>query len=78
MAQLSKGQRRVVTGFNPGENAQVDDLKRLGADLIDAIEAIPHGNNESPRWKAEAQTLIETGIMFAVKAATAGQDPDLQ
>ena len=67
---MSKGKRRVVMDFNPSENPVVDEIKGRAADLIDYIEELPNGP-DAGRWKAEAQTLIETGAMFAVKAATA-------
>lgn len=67
------GERRVVADFNASGDTRVDELKRMGAELINAVEEIPIGNTECPRWKAEAMNQIETGVMFAVKAATAGQ-----
>lgn len=66
------GEQRVVHDFNASGDGRVDELKTAGAKLIDDIAAIPDGNSGCPRWKAEAMTLM-TGIMFAVKAATAGQ-----
>ena len=54
----------------------MDVLKHDAARLIDKINEIPSGNGQCGRWKAEAITLIETGAMFAVKAATAGQEPE--
>ena len=68
------GEQRVVHDFNASGENRVDELKSAGAKLIDDIAAIPDGNSQCPRWKAEAMTLIETGVMFAVKAATAGAE----
>ena len=67
------GEKRVVADFNASGSDRVTTLKQDAAALIDAIFAIPDGNDQAPRWKAEAMTAIETGAMFAVKAATAGQ-----
>ena len=68
---MSKGKRRVVMDFNPSFNPDVDEIKGRAADLIDYIDELPVDGPDAGRWKAEAQTLIETGAMFAVKAATA-------
>ena len=71
---MTTGEKRVLTSFNPGEDSVVDTIKQRAAALIDFIDALPHGNSQTGRWKAEAMTCIETGAMYAVKAATAGQD----
>ena len=68
------GQRRVITDFNPSGDSTVDSLKFQTANLIDNVNAIPNTNDQTARWKAEAMTLYETAAMFAVKAATAGQE----
>jgi len=68
---MTKGEYRVGLDFNPSNQSDVDNIKRMVADLVDYIEGIP--NNEIPergRCKAEAQTAIELGGMWAVKAAT--------
>lgn len=82
MAQ-TKGEYRVGIKFNPSADDTVSKIKRAAADLIDMIEAIPlrvadqHGGEtddqraaERGRLKALAQTAIEDGAMWAVKAAT--------
>ncbi len=46
----------------------VDKLKRLTADLIDACEVL---KKKDPRLAALAQTAYEEAAMWAVKAATA-------
>jgi hypothetical protein len=67
----TKGMYRVGIGFNPSGDPTVAKLKRAAADLIDMIEDIDSGGNgEIARLKAEAQTCIEGGAMWAVKAAT--------
>lgn len=67
----TKGEYRVGISFNPSADSTVDQIKRAAADLIDLIEGIDatdHG--EKARLKATAQTAIEDGAMWAVKAAT--------
>lgn len=71
----TKGEYRVGITFNPSHMSVVDDIKRRAADLIDLIESIPSDResecgNEVGRLKALAQTAIEDGAMWAVKAAT--------
>ena len=69
---MTIGQQRVRLDFNRGESLEVDDLKVLAAELIDAIVEIenPFGDGEIARLKALAATSIEEGAMWAVKAAT--------
>lgn len=73
----TKGEYRVGVKFNPSQNSLVDRIKRASADLIDLIETIPATTRddgprgpEVARLKALAQTAIEDGAMWAVKAAT--------
>ena len=71
------GEKRVGIRFNPSGSLAVDIIKREGADLIDLISELGGPvNSQFGRWKAEALTCIETGIMYAVKAATAGMEPE--
>ena len=76
----SKGNMRVRVGFNPSEDRMVRRLKGMAADMINEIEGIsamrdvdgvPTSQGEIIRLKALAQTSIEEGAMWAVKAATA-------
>jgi hypothetical protein len=80
---MTKGEYRVGITFNPSGDDLVGQIKRKAADLIDLIGAIPtrisdqHGGEtdgireaEIMRLKALAQTAIEDGAMWAVKAAT--------
>lgn len=76
----TKGQYRVGTTFNPSAAGIVDEIKNKAAELIDLIETIPATNRDDAgaaersaevgRAKALAQTAIEDGAMWAVKAAT--------
>ena len=65
----TKGEFLVRLSFNPSSNQRVDDIKRRVADLLDDIERWKpeHGD---PRAGSEAQTLLETAAMFAVKMVT--------
>jgi len=78
---MTKGEYRVGIGFNPSGDDMVTRIKRAAAGLIDMIEDIEPpvvssggdyaaSNNEVARLKALAQTAIEDGAMWAVKAAT--------
>jgi len=78
---MTKGEYRVGTAFNPSNDETVGRIKRAAADMIDLIEELgmegiaPGGvasNPEVIRLKALAQTAIEEGAMWAVKAATKG------
>lgn len=71
----TKGEYRVGITFNPSASGLVDEIKRKAADLIDLIDSIPSDResergNEAGRLKALAQTAVEDGAMWAVKAAT--------
>ena len=66
----SKGEDRVGISFNPSDNLQVDNVKKLSAELIDLIEQTPRRNDEVNRLIALAQTAVEEGAMWAVKAVT--------
>jgi len=72
---MTKGEYRVGINFNPSADDLVGQIKRQAADLIDLIDTIPSDRetergNERGRLKALAQTAIEDGAMWAVKAAT--------
>lgn len=69
---MTKGEYRVGINFNPSNDDTVGRIKRLAADLIDLIETIPVDYEERIRLKSLAQTHIEDGAMWAVKAATKG------
>lgn len=72
---MTKGEYRVGISFNPSGDDTVGRIKRAAADLIDLIETVPvdcmpQQSAEIARLKALAQTAIEDGAMWAVKAAT--------
>lgn len=72
---MTKGEFRVGIDFNPSADDTVGLIKRRAADLIDLIEQISSDRetevgNERGRLKALAQTAIEDGAMWAVKAQT--------
>lgn len=69
---MTKGEYRVGIGFNPSADDTVGKIKRAAADLIDAVPSDRDtvAGNERGRLKALAQTAIEDGAMWAVKAAT--------
>ena len=70
---MTKGEYRVGITFNPSNDDTVGKIKRAAADLIDLIESIAApAPSDIPRLKATAQTAIEEGAMWAVKAATKG------
>ena len=67
----TKGEYRVGITFNPSRSGEVDIIKALTAQLIDAVEAIDtQDNQERGRLKSLAQTAYEEAAMWAVKAAT--------
>lgn len=75
---MTKGEYRVGISFNPSADDKVAQIKRAAADLIDLIESIAVPDSGKPaeyaievvRLRALAQTAIEEGAMWAVKAAT--------
>lgn len=80
------GEYLVGTSFNPSADNNVDIIKSMGAQLIDAIMSIPmpsHGpENAMPIWigetgelKMSAMRFVEIGVMLAVKAATKPMPP---
>ena len=71
------GSKRVGLDFNPSGDILVRNVKTEIAALINLIDTIPNINHQTGRWKAMAQSDLETGCMYAVKALTAGQDEEL-
>lgn len=73
---MTRGEYRVGINFNPSGDDLVGQIKRQAADLIDLIESIRASGDghdqvtEVLRLRALAQTAIEEGAMWAVKAAT--------
>lgn len=84
--ELTLGEKRVRTTFNPSKDSAVDKIKQLSAELINALEAIRNDEvsktyEQSPEAKSVvsgeklrlislAQTAYEEAAMWAVKAAT--------
>lgn len=74
---MTKGEYRVGINFNPSKDDNVGLIKQAAAALIDLIETVQASDPtdtvqcvEVLRLKALAQTAIEEGAMWAVKAAT--------
>ena len=67
------GEDRVRINFNPSANPDVEKLKQLAADFINACERHRHNSTsgEVNRLWALAQTHAEDAAMWAVKAVTA-------
>jgi len=64
----SIGESRVRTEFNPSQSDVVSQIKQKAAELINLIEGV---KSKDPRLASLAQTAIEEGAMWGVKAATA-------
>jgi hypothetical protein len=64
------GQKRVKADFNPAEDKLVEKLKNKAAEFIDLCEELRSEDmsGERARVIALAQTNVETGCMYAVKA----------
>lgn len=64
------GMNRVKAEFNPAKNDTVDQIKNKAAELIDLVETLrtPDTTGEGHRVISLAQTEVETGCMYAVKA----------
>ena len=73
---LTFGERAVGLSFNPGGNADVDDVKRLYSQVIDGLDAMrcPQSDNQSQnemnRLLSIAITEAQAAQMWAVKAIT--------
>ena len=69
--QLTLGEIRVRTKFNPTDNSKVNEIKTRAAELINLLEEYRDGAPpEVQRWVSLAQTEIETAAMYGVKAVT--------
>jgi len=66
--ELSIGEKRVRTAFNPSQDGIVDQIKQKTAELINLCETLKERDG---RLAATAQTAYEDAAMWAVKAATA-------
>jgi hypothetical protein len=78
--KMTKGEYRIGVSFNPSQDPTVAEIKDRAARLIDLIDSVSVSvgavterdaqASEIARLKALAQTAIEEGAMWAVKAAT--------
>lgn len=74
--ELTFGERVVGITFNPGQNKNVENIKRAFADIIDDLHNLrspSDGSLQSPevaRMYSIAITELQTAQMWAVKAAT--------
>ena len=69
MKEQTLGQKRVKASFNPEGKELVDQIKNKAAEFIDLVEQLrPEAGEERLRQIEEAQTCVETGCMYAVKA----------
>jgi hypothetical protein len=75
MSNLSLGETRVRTTFNPSNNTTVDQIKQKSADLINQVNEFPSPDvaekiNEFKRLTALSITAYELAAMWGVKALT--------
>jgi len=70
---LTLGEKRVRTTFNPSYSGIVDNIKQLAAQFINEVEKLKGAETdaEAIRLISLAQTHAEIAVMFGVKAATA-------
>ncbi len=66
--ELTIGELRVRTKFNPSADSTVDQIKQKTAELINLCEGL---KAKDGRAASVAQTQYEDAAMWAVKAATA-------
>ena len=72
---LTVGEARVRTTFNPSANETVDQIKQKSAEIINLVHSefgekgAP--NTEANRLREKAMDRFEEAAMWAVKAATA-------
>lgn len=65
--ELSLGEKRVRTSFNPGQHTVVESIKQKTAELINICDSL---SSQDPRLASIAMTKYEEAAMWAVKAAT--------
>lgn len=74
MTKPTLGEYRVGLDFNPGGHPGVGRIKRLAADLIDALDnlasADPNSPPETTRLFERAMDLAEDAAMWGVKGVT--------
>jgi len=72
MPELSTGEVRVRTQFNPSNDSTVDKIKQKTAELINLCEELKVLGFDA-RLASLAQTDFESASMWAVKSATSKQ-----
>ena len=72
MSELSTGEHRVRTKFNPSDDSTVDKIKQKTAELINLCEELKVEGFDA-RLASLAQTDYESAAMWAVKSATSKQ-----
>ena len=72
VAELTFGQKAVGITFNPGGNPEVNDIKKLYAEIIDSLNNFRSvtESGEVNRLCSIAITEAQTAQMWAVKAIT--------
>lgn len=83
MEQLTLGQKRIRTGFNPSKEDSISVVKQKFATLIDDLETLrkfylnrteeekeKFDMGEQMRLIATAQTKIEEAAMWTIKSMT--------
>ncbi len=71
MTDQTFGERAVGLSFNPSGDSEVDEIKRLYAQIIDKMDALRSGGrSEAGRLAAIAITEAQGAQMWAVKALT--------
>lgn len=70
--ELTFGQKAVGFSFNPGGHAQVNDIKRMFAAVVDYLNDVRtlSDDPEVRRMASVAITEAQTAQMWAVKAVT--------
>ena len=70
--ELSLGEERVRTEFNPSKKDKVSQIKQKSAELINLIQKLRENESlEVQRLVDLAENSYEEAAMWAVKAATA-------
>jgi len=74
---ITIGEQRVRMDFNVSGDSEIDNFKKLSAELINKLEDMKNkqsfesvNHNEYGRLIALAQTAYEEACMWAVKAIT--------
>lgn len=71
MTEQTFGERAVGLSFNPSGDSEVDETKRLYAQIIDKMDALrSSGRSEAGRLASVAITEAQSAQMWAVKALT--------